>query len=649
MNMIRQLGAGLGIFLAVCCVPAAASTQALAPVTAASQAMQVVLDTAGRLEITNLHTGQRFTSVTASTKIPEMQSIEQDGPQAIHAIATTPAGSIDIRIKVAGAEAMVSVAPRERGQPNNLVWPMLWQSPSAKAELVLPTDEGVLLPATSVDIPRLIGSYKYGQTGIAMPWFGFVEGEQGLMALIETADDMQVVVGRTNAKQSSGPSLLTAGVEWLSSRDDLRYTRQIRFCLIERGGYVAMAKRYRKHLVDSGQFRTLADKIKELPVVERLLGAIDIYDHSAKRSATAGSDVLDWMINNGIRRALYYGGTNKDRNEKARQAGYVTARYDIYTDIATPELAAVWGLPKTPNDPRRIGYPDEAIVRRDGSLQPGFASPVGKVTQGGELKTIRCVNRCSAIKLDWLKRIVPRQAEEYALMSRFLDVETASSLAECYSPKHPETRTDDRRARTALFDYLRSIGQIAASEGGADWPAHALHYQEGSLTLNHLGSLRGVYIGTSPIDLTDEYIAAQFTMSHRVPLVKLVYHDSVLMTWRWNHTPNRWVKGAEYWDEWDLIHILYGGMPIFVVDSASVATKGERILKSYRDICGVLEKTAGSEMLEHRFLSEDRQVQQTRFANGWRVVVNFSRQTPYRDSDGATIAPLGFHVSQTQK
>jgi hypothetical protein len=92
--------------------------------------------------------------------------------------------------------------------------------------------------------------------------------------------------------------------------------------------------------------------------------------------------------------------------------------------------------------------------------------------------------------------------------------------------------------------------------------------------------------------------------------------------------------------------VLYGGMPIFVVDRATIAAKGPRILQSYRAVCGVLEKIAGSEMLDHRFLTPDRQVQQTRFANGWRVTVNFAPQQSYRAEDGSTIGPKAFAVGK---
>jgi hypothetical protein len=53
----------------------------------------------------------------------------------------------------------------------------------------------------------------------------------------------------------------------------------------------------------------------------------------------------------------------------------------------------------------------------------------------------------------------------------------------------------------------------------------------------------------------------------------------------------------------------------------------------------------GHEMLSHRFLTPDRQVQQTRFANGWSVIVNFSPEQPFECEQG-TIEPRGHLVLQ---
>jgi hypothetical protein len=53
-------------------------------------------------------------------------------------------------------------------------------------------------------------------------------------------------------------------------------------------------------------------------------------------------------------------------------------------------------------------------------------------------------------------------------------------------------------------------------------------------------------------------------------------------------------------------------------------------------------------MLSHQFLTPDRQVQETRFANGWAVVVNFDGKNSYARKDGENIAPKSFATYRWQ-
>ncbi len=540
----------------------------------------------------------------------------------------TSAGPAKATLQLQGeGEVLVTLEPDGQGRYASVIYPQPIEPPVKEAELVLPADEGIILPVTDVERRRIIGAYHYGQGGWLMPWCGMVVGDEGLMMLVETADDFR---GRVQLLRTDVGPLMTPCVEWLASMEDLRYPRRLRYCLFDRGGYVAMAKRYRRYLQDRGRFRTVAEKAKELPQVSGLIGAINILDQSR------GEEVLDWMIDHGIRHALYSCSGPKARIEKAKAQGYVVNRYDIYTDVAGPELLKIWGPPRSKDDYRRIGYPEECFIRRDGTPLPGFAYPVGAkagvAPEGAKGKRVRCFKRCSAMQLHWMQQVIPGQIEQFGYNARFIDVETAHSLYECYSDQHRATRTQDRENRLKLFDYLRSLGQVCSSEGGADWAASALHYQEGSLTLTRLGWIPGVYVGTGPFKLPEEYIKNQFDPAIRVPLHKLVYHDSLFMTWRWNHTPNRWDQ-QQYWDDWDLLHTLYGGMPIFVVNKQQIANKGPRILQSYHTICDFTEKVGGHEMTTHRFVTPDRLVQETRFATGLGIIVNFG-DAPYQSEQG---------------
>ncbi len=616
-------------------VPAPSEPAAGRVHTIRNELVEVAFDeSTARFSITDRRTSRRW-SQPIQAALLSVSDVESTSTSLAYRLQS-PAGPVRVRLELeASAELLVTIEPDGKGRHADLSYPDVIEPPDPSAELVIPTDEGMIVSVTSGDFPRIVGAYHHGQGGWLMPWCGMLMGDEGIMMLVETPDDFR---GRVDRLRAEGNELMGVAVTWLASLDDLRYPRRLRYCLFDEGGYMAMAKRYRQHLVDIGRFRTLAEKAEEIPDVAKLIGAINILDRSRDEST------LDWMISHGIRRALYSCGGPRERVEKAKDAGYVVNRYDIYTDVAGPELLEVWGPPRSDKDQRRIGFPEECYICRDGTPRPGFPYPVG--ARGGvdpagrEGKRIRCYKRCAAPQLRWMQAIIPEQIEQYGYTARFIDVETAHPLYECYSDQHPATRTQDRENRIKLFDYLRSLGQVCSSEGGGDWPAHALHYQEGSLTLTRFGYIPGVYVGTGPFDVPEEYVRNQLNMAIRVPLHKLVYHDSVLMTWRWNHTPNRW-RQPDRWDDWDLLHLLYGGMPIFVVDEDNIGEKGERVLQSYHTICDFTEKVGGHEMVSHRFLTPDRMVQETRFANGHGVIVNFSQDKPFECEQG-TIEPRSF-------
>lgn len=624
---------------------AAATTEGGRTVTAERDGLRVSLDSfTGALTFTDLRSGNVWGQTVRTGILPQIEDPTAE-PQALRYTLNLSGGRARVDVELQpGAEALVTLTPMDRGPTGSVSYPPPLLPPSRDCEWVLPADEGVLIRADRQDMPGLAATWSWAQGSLIMPWYGLLRGDAGLMVMVETAVDWSMQTARATG---SGAPVVTAVSNWLPSRGALSYPRRIRFCVFDRGGYVAMAKRYRRYVQETGRLKTAAERARSIPAVAKLVGAIDIYDQ------TPGDDptVLDWMIQSGIHHALYYGGPSVERNRKAREAGYVTSIYDIYTDIAGPELLAIWGPPRDALDYRRIGYPDECVLNADGKPRRGFAYPVGARGgvdgAGAAGQRIPCYNRCNACKLAWLQKVIPPQLERVGYMARFLDVETAVAPWECYSDRHPLTRSEDMQARRGLFEYLRSLGQVTASEGGADWASDLLDYQEGSLTLNHFGGIPGVYVGTRPFSLPDPYIRVQFDPTIRVPLRELVYHDCSWVTWRWNHTPNRWDK-REWWDDWDLIHLISAQMPIFILNARDWEGSQERVLQTYRNVCGFLDNVGGVEMIDHCFLTPDRTVQESRFANGWSVIVNFSHDRSFTTADGQVIAPRGFLTTETR-
>jgi hypothetical protein len=118
----------------------------------------------------------------------------------------------------------------------------------------------------------------------------------------------------------------------------------------------------------------------------------------------------------------------------------------------------------------------------------------------------------------------------------------------------------------------------------------------------------------------------KFQLGHdyRLPLWELVYHDCVVAQWYWGDYNN---KLPALWDKRDLFNVLYGTPPMFMFDRAGWEQNRARFVQSYQTICPVVEKVGYAEMTDHRFLSTDRAVQQTTFANGVTVTCDFERGT----------------------
>ncbi len=151
-------------------------------------------------------------------------------------------------------------------------------------------------------------------------------------------------------------------------------------------------------------------------------------------------------------------------------------------------------------------------------------------------------------------------------------------------------------------------------------------------------------------ELAPNYLKYGIGHAHRIPLFELVFHDSVVSTWYWGDTSGYAYEVApEISDRKDLWNILYGTVPMFWVNDTGYGwyRHRDRLLLSYRRVCGLHERIGFAEMLSHAFLTPDRAVRQTRFSDGTMCVVNFGAR-PHTLSVGdrrLTLPPFGYYVA----
>jgi hypothetical protein len=506
-------------------------------------------------------------------------------------------------------------------QPVRFPYPFVTESGTY---LVVPMNEGISYPVEdkTINTMRLIA---YGGHGICMGFWGVTDGRTGRMTIIETPDDAAIRISRLEGKLCVAP-------EWDSQKQRFGYSRKLRYVFFDKGGYVAICKRYRRYAQQIGRFKTLEEKRRENPNVDLLIGAVNVW--CWEQDALT---IVREMKSVGINRILW---SNRKPPEVIKamneMGGILTSRYDIYQDLMDPQIVKDKLRGQHP-DWTQAGWPDDIMLDQNGKPRQGWR------VRGKDGKMYPCGVLCDKQAIKYAGQRVPADLKKHPYRCRFIDTTTASPWRECYNPKHPMTRSDSRHWKMELLRYMSEKARlVTGSETGHDAAVPYVHYFEGMLSL---GPYRVPDAGRNMSRIWNEVPeqVAKFQLGHkyRLPLWELVYHDCVVAQWYWGDYNN---KLPALWQKRDLFNILYGTAPMFMFDRRLWEQNKEHFAQSYKNICNVTRAVGYAEMTDHQFLTPDRDVQQTKFANGVTVTVNFGEK-PYRLPDGKEIQPMSYNVS----
>jgi len=532
---------------------------------------------------------------------------------------------IRTKLKLDGDEPELTVELSAQAEPR---WPLTFPNPfvtESGTYLVVPMNEGISYPVEdkSIETRRLIA---YGGHGICMSFWGVTDGQRGQMAIIETPDDAAIQIQRTDG-------LLHIGPVWEPQKKMFGYARKLRYVFFDKDGYVAICKRYRSYAKQSGLFKTLEQKHRENPNVDLLIGAVNVW--SWERQAPA---IVREMKKLGIERILWSRRQSPADIEMMNEMGGVlTSRYDIYQDLMDPQIVKEQ-LRSVHPDWTQSAWPDDIMLDEKGKPREGWR------VRGKDGQMYPCGVLCDRQASKYAAERVPEELKTHSYRCRFIDTTTASPWRECYHPDHPMTRSDSRHWKMELLRYMsEEMKLVTGSETGHDAAVPYVHYFEGMLSL---GPYRVPDAGRSMAKIWDEVPerVAKFQLGHkyRLPLWELVYHDCVVAQWYWGDYNN---KLPALWAKRDLFNILYGTAPMFMFNRQVWEQYKDRFVRSYKDICPIIREVGYAEMTEHRFLSQDRDIQQTTFSNGVTITVNFGGK-PFRLSDGTEIKSMDYHVSR---
>lgn len=544
-------------------------------------------------------------------------------PRGIEATLIEPVGVTEIAVKLDldphRPELLVELSGT--GPMARLHYPHPFVSP-AGSWLILPVNEGIGYPVDDRSLPPM-HYHLYGGHGLCMAWYGVTDLARGLMTLVETPDDAAVEVPRRDGRLHLAP-------QWEPQRGAFGYARRLRYVALDRGGYVAMAKRHREHAKATGLLQTLEQKRKDIPNVDRLVGAVNVWAFGMD-----GVPLCKEMQSLGIQRILWSaGGSAEQLRQMNAMADVLTSRYDIYQDCMDP--AHFPRLRHIHSDWTSAGWPKDVMLDARGDWIRGWR------VDGRGGASYHCGVLCDRLAPDYARRRIAAELKTKPYRCRFIDTTTASPWRECYAPKHPLTRSESKQWKMKLLDVVsREFKLVTGCETGHEASVPYLHYFEGMMSL---GPYRVPDAGRRMADVLDDVpeAVARFQTGHyyRLPLWELVYHDCTVAQWYWGDYNN---KLPRVWDRRDLWNALYGTPPMFLFVRATWQKNRDRFVKSYQTAAPVARATGYSEMLSHAWLCADHSVQQTRFANGVVVTANFGDRA-YRMADGTALAPMSRRI-----
>lgn len=515
---------------------------------------------------------------------------------------------------------------------------------SQNGELIFPYHgEGLIIKASPPEwTDFILDLYK-----LDMPLCIMADGKAACMLWYEipSCDDGEFMI---RTVESDGASTLGMVPRLLPCKSEFGYNRTLRITFTSDGGYVALLKRYRGYLKEKGYLVTLREKMENVPAVNNLAGAVDLWFNWFQKKDAYG-DCIRKCHEEGIVSAIVNMPVDKQMAEEAKTFGYLVSRYECphyliggNTDDkaleANNEIYKDYGSFNNIFDSygdmeqNKKGFPEEAVIGSDGE----------KVVIWDQHGII-AYDRCSSEYPDYFRRTLPNIIEEHGLNTVFIDITGNVSLKECFHNVHPQTRTEDRLFREGCFKVCSENGLVVGTEHGKWWTTKFVSYHEGMMSLEFQCPWQGGHFQRPEpdTDLTP-YIAYGLSPIKRLPLFELVFHDCVVNYWYWGDSTD-WLHKIrpELTDIKDLMNILTGTLPLVWLGKISgfdlPENNWDRFFQTTSSILPLHERIFCDEMISHEWMTKDRLVQRTKFASGIDVYVNFGDEDYKIDTHNGSI------------
>ena len=460
-------------------------------------------------------------------------------------------------------------------------------------------------------------SQEWDQAGLIsharMSCFGGVQPGSGFVAIIDTKCQMDT---HLHVKHTPGEPT-DCRIYWRPTMGVFGYPRIIRYHFEKDGDYVSLAKHHRQYYKELGYLKTLAEKNRENPNVERLKGTISLRTRISRKDnrnftykiyntfSDVGKLAEDFKEKTGVERAvLSFTGWQRYGHDHE------------YPNTMPPMMAAggPQGLSDLADKLRSMGYMfglmtdnycditlDSPSFREEVTLKDSQGKYFRRSTWAAGVNSLICPR--------WSLRFLRRNFEigrtDYPAVYGLLDTAYPDYYLlgnyvcnwECYDSRHPLTRNENRQAISDIYQYFKDKKILLTTEHHIDW------------AIPYLVSVR-VRIGHTMRYGVDR---EGRTIGIPIPLWQLAFHDCTYILGSWGGTPERL-----------LYPFLWGAQSAFsLTDSNSVSNT--RQIERAKLLAKLHSAVGWDEMVSHKFLSDDYQVQEARFSSGVRVWIDLGK------------------------
>lgn len=554
------------------------------------------------------------------------------GPARIQWLGEVQGAPLALEIALAGGDIVFSVTASTSGEAEVIGarWPGVVSGTGPQRELCWScANQGSLFRSDGQP-------WEGTQPGdhSAMRVHGLNIGADTLVAIVETPLDAVVRLC------DDGGTTASATVEFLPSLGHLSYPRRVLYRPLAGGGHVAVAQTFREYARAHGLWQSWEERVADNPQLAALPGA---FVACAGYFRDDGADLIGAMT--AMRRLGF-------------ERGYVFSptllTLAAHLDRFAPGNRLQPGQLAALTDLGYLAAPFLQVEEVDDTLPPEMLAR----TERGEPVQRWQINE--TVFHEIAKWRVPGLLPQFELLLRdtpaiHFDTLTAMALAEHWGER-PYDRTGDVAWRCAIAAHYRRQGKIIGSESLRDWGVGIQDLGTGKTFTPYSGSDQRVLM---------------------VPLTDLVYHDSLIRThWEhWAYDDNRCVRSS-WMRQWhpfamELMDLLTCAPPVLfpegmLYEYALVQRRaadgsvydaidpGHATLyrKRFRDpatqavlpaalrVCQLHQQHGTSAMLAHRFLDAGGLVQESEFASGLHVVVNFADEA-FDLPDGRIIPARG--------